>query len=334
MLLVVKLMSQRIFLLTIIFLFYSYSHATMCQSISGPTSVSINTSVAVLSSLPKGTKLWIGDEFALHMACWQNGTAKPENVHLYLNPTDTGNNILGNDIEVGVTLNGVDFVCSSSGTGCKNDLGILLGECKSFRGCESTTRKEFYINLRPFVSKKSEPSPNKEGTLSTVSSYQLLAFDGVGGVNTRPPYYQFFINNLNNFRYLSCGSTISISPETINFGNVSGNPKISNIIKEIPFRIDASKTCHSVFAISAILSPLNGFLDNGVLRPNDNNSVGIKILRNTDRYQIPYNSEFTLVESTDQLVSSVDYIAQLVWQRYDYNVGSFNVGLSVSIFYK
>lgn len=328
---------SKLVVVMILALFSCTCFATLCQSTSGPNAqtASVTQNIAVLQSLPKGTKLWIGDEFTLGMACWQNGSAKSENVYLYLNPADKANNMLGDDIEVGVTVNGVDLICSVTGASeCKTDMGITLGSCGNSRGCEATTRRQFNVTIRPFVSKKSDPVGNKEGSLTTVSSYQLLAFDGVGGVNTGDGYYKFFINNLNNFRYVSCASTLSISPQTVNFGNIAGRPDKGVLIKEIPFTVSSSKQCDSVYAIGAVLTPINAVVEDNLLIPSDNDAVGIRILTDNNRSIVPFNSEFRLIEATNQLLSSKRFIAQFLWNKNVYQPGSFSAGASVDIYYR
>ncbi len=327
----------KIMYVTILALFSCNSFATLCQSYgtSNSQSVSITENIAVLPSLPKGTKLWVGDQFTLSIECWQNGAADSENVYLYLNPADKANNVLGPDIEVGVTVNGVDLICSVVGaSACKTDMGITLGSCNSSRGCKSTTIRSFMVGIRPFVSKKSEAEPNKEGALTTVSSYQLLAFDGKGGVNTGDAYYKFFVNNLNNFRYVSCASTLSISPQTVNFGNIAGRPDKGVLIKEIPFTVSSSKQCDSVYAIGAMLTPINAAVQDNLLIPSDNDAVGIRILTEDNRSIVPFNSEFRLIEATNQLLSSKRFIAQLLWNKNVYQPGSFSAGASVDIYYR
>ncbi|MGY3024322.1 type 1 fimbria pilin [Pseudomonas lurida] len=331
---------NKIIFIIVAFMFLGSTHcyATKCESVSGPNAetVSVTQNVAVLQSLAKGTKLWIGDEFNLTMACWQNGVAKsPENVHLYLNPADKANNMLGDDIEVGLTVNGRDLICSDTGSSnCKVDMGVELGTCNSWFGCKDATKKEFSVKLRPFVSKKSEPKGNKEGALTTVSSYQLLTFDGVGGVYAPANSYKFYINNLNNFRYVSCGSTLSISPKSINFGEVSGKPTKGEVIKEVQFSVSSTKQCSSVYAIGSMLSPLNGIVEDNILIPSDNDAVGIKILSNDTRAIIPYNSEFLLMEATGDLSSTKRFIAQLLWNKSSYHTGPFNAGASIDIYYR
>ncbi len=292
------------------------------------------SSIAVLPSSPKGTKLWVGRETQLDITCYQDGADTEQNVYLWLNPR---NRDLGNDLEVGVTFDGVDLTCSFVAPGkCRINTSVQLGSCGNSMGCKDTTSVRFRPRLRPFISKKSVSQTDKEGPLTTVPEVHYLAFGDFRGP-TGGKGYNLYLRNLNNFRYVSCGSTLSISPKTIAFGNINmaTTPKSGDIIREIPFTVSSSKQCNSVYAIGAILTPINAeVISGGLLIPSDNKVVGIRILSEDDRSTVYYNNEFRLIEATSQLLSTRRFIAQLLWVQNFAKPGSFSAGASVDIYYR
>lgn len=119
-------------------------------------------------------------------------------------------------------------------------------------------------------------------------NYVIFQLDGIKGPIA--DNFRMVLNGLNQLRYIACSSTLSISPETLDFGLLQAYQATANqTIKEKPFQITASKNCNSAYGLGALLRPVNSSSTVGdTLVPGDNKSVGITVLRQEDRSIVPF----------------------------------------------
>ncbi|AZD86705.1 putative exported protein [Pseudomonas chlororaphis subsp. aureofaciens] len=312
----------------------SYALACKKDGTQATDAIMINTSIAVPNSLPKDTVLWRSDNYSISMTCWQDRAgAGSEYVYFYLSPRDQGLTQLGPDLEIGIHLNGTDLRCTQLAQ-CRVQLPIR------FTGCATSCKDKaqtFPLNFNFFLSKRTPPSAGKEGPLTTVSTYPVFQLDGAGGMNTEPnSNFVMVVAGLNQLRYISCSSALSISPKTIDFGAITSTGAQANkVIKESPFSITAIKTCNSAYGLNAVLTPVAATAADGyTLVPSNNTSVGISLLKQPSRSAIPFNKEFTLVAPTrDQMVVN-NFLAQLKWRTSKPTLGKFNATATIDVFYK
>ncbi|HFI2199964.1 TPA: fimbrial protein [Pseudomonas aeruginosa] len=304
----------------------------------------ISTTVAVPTVLPKNTVLWRSPDEAFEVSCWQDRPWAGQYVYIYLTPSDPGNAMLGGDLELGVRINGTDYYCD-------NQMEVFDGRCRkrldffyipacggSERTCaENAVTKSLTVGF--FVSKKSGPKPGREGSLTGVSGpYGAFQFDGVGGMNVVQGYnFRMNVTGLDKLRYVACSSTLSISPKTVNFGAVASQAaEMGKTIVERPFSITANKTCNSVYGLNARLSAVNASVSNtDTLVPNDNPSVGIRLLDQQDSQRpLVFDREFVLVAPSPDQVVVKNFLAQLRWLTSQPTLGKFNAAATVDVYYK
>ncbi len=313
----------------------SYALACKKDGTLAADAIMINTTIAVPNSLPKDTVLWRSDNYSISMTCWQDRGAPSEYVYFYLSPRDTGLTQLGPDLELGIHLNGTDLRCTQLER-CRVQLPIWFDFCNVGSGCKDKA-KTFPLNFNFFLSKRSPPGPGKEGSLTSVATYPAFQLDGGGGMNVSPDSnFVMTLAGLDRMRYVSCSSTLSVSPKTVDFGSIAAaSAQADKVIKEVPFSITALKTCNSVYGLNARLTPVAATAADGyTLVPNNNSSVGISLLKQPSRSAIPFNKEFTLVEySNDQMVVN-NFLAQLKWRTNQAILGKFNATATIDVFYK
>ncbi|BAV75725.1 putative fimbrial protein [Pseudomonas chlororaphis subsp. aurantiaca] len=314
----------------------SYALACKKDGTQASDAITVSTTIAVSNTLPKDTVLWRSDNYSISITCWQDqGGYGPEYVYFYLSPRDRGLTQLGPDLEVGIHLNGTDLRCTQLQQ-CRAQLPILFSGCYNAGGCRNQAQT-FPLNFNFFLSKRSPPSPGKEGSLSSAPTYPAFQLDGVHGLNTKPDSNFFMIlNGLNRLRYISCSSNLIISPKTVDFGSIAAaSAQTNKVIEEVPFSITAVKGCTSAYGLNAQLTPVAATVVGGdTLVPNNNTSVGISLLKQQDRSVIPFNKEFTLVESSrDQMVVK-NFLAQLKWRTNQAILGKFNATAAIDVFYK
>ncbi|WP_447776430.1 fimbrial protein [Pseudomonas chlororaphis] len=313
----------------------SYALACKKDGTQATDAVMINTTIAVPNNLPKDTVLWRSNNYSISMTCWQDRQGGVEFVYFYLSPRDQGLTQLGPDLEMGINLSGTDLRCTQLAQ-CRVQLPIQFSGCGHNSSCKDKAQT-FALNFNFFLSKRTPPSAGKEGPLTTVSTYPAFQLDGVAGMNTNPDSnFVMTVAGLNQLRYVSCSSVLSISPKTIDFGAITSTGAQANkVIKESPFSITAIKTCNSVYGLNAYLTPVAATVADGyTLVPNNNKSVGISLLKQPSRSAIPFNKEFTLVAPTrDQMVVN-NFLAQLKWRTGKPTLGKFNATATIDVFYK
>ncbi|MDH4556448.1 fimbrial protein [Pseudomonas sp. BN417] len=307
----------------------------------------IDTTIAVSNTLPKNTVLWRSPEYSISITCWQDRSASGEYVYFYLSPDDPGYTKLGPDLELGIRLDGHDYYCDNGMERfqgrCRKKLEYFYFYCGTNtapggNGCpDKAITKQLSYSF--FVSKRSAPSTGKEGKLTgVVGAYGAFQLDGVGGMNDHlDKNFRMYVNGLSNMRYIACGATLSISPETVYFGHI--HPSLAEAgkeIKELPLTITVNKPCSSVYGLGAQLTPINAKAKDGyTLIPNDNSSVGIQLFRKETLARIPFNKEFLLMANTasnGQIPQN--FLARLKWTSNEAIIGPFNASASVDIYYK
>ncbi|MFC5694386.1 fimbrial protein [Pseudomonas sp. GCM10022186] len=307
----------------------------------------IDTTIAVSNTLPKNTVLWRSPEYSISITCWQDRAAGSEYVYIYLSPDDPGYTKLGPDLELGIRLDGQDYYCDSGMERfqgrCRKKLEYFHFSCYSNtapggNGCpDKAITKQLSYSF--FVSKRSAPSAGKEGKLTgVVGAYGAFQLDGVGGMNDHlDKNFRMYVSGLNNMRYIACGAALSISPETVYFGNIRPSEvEAGKEIKELPLTITVNKPCSSVYGLGAQLTPINATAKDGyTLIPNDNSSVGIALFRKETLARIPFNKEFLLMPNTaSNGFIPQNFLARLKWTSNEAIVGPFNASASVDIYYK
>lgn len=296
--------------------------------------VYMDNNIAVPSVLPKDAVLWRSPNYSFDIECFQDRNAGPEQVYFYLSPDGQG--ALGSDLEVGINLNGEDLRCSTLAK-CRKEIGMHFDGCWTGRGCEGRA-KTMRVNFNFFLSKRVGPSTGKEGPIAGADNYAIFQFDGENGINATVGYnFRMYLYGLNKLRYVACASTLGISPKTVDFQTIQSYFAAQDqTIKELPFRLTASKNCNSAYALGAMFMPASNTTLSGTdtLLAKDNPSVGIRLLRQEDRSVIDIGKEFELVPySKDQQVVR-NFLAQLRWMTGKPTPGQFNAGATIEIYYK
>ncbi|NTX46461.1 fimbrial protein [Burkholderia cepacia] len=313
------------------------SYALICTlADSKVTSVTttVDTTVAVPNTQPKGKVLWRQPTQTTTMDCWVDSINPGEYVYLYVNPKGIS---LGDDLEIGVTYDGKDYLYSSlSGGKLKTD--VWVDGCSVNCGWQKA-RKTFTYSI--FLVKKSPAGTAKEGSMTSITDYMALQFDGQGGTRLGMSY-NITVKGLDKLRYIPCESKISISPSTIKFSGISTGgsvPKPDQVIVRMPFTIAEVRTCASgsaVYGVNAYLSPVNATLADSdtTLVPSDNPSVGINLLRADDLAPITFRKELVLTPPTSQQSNLHRFLASLKWRTGTPKLGKFNAGAAVELYYK
>lgn len=337
------------------------SHAMVCVKDRPPTGggtvtyeQGIGTTVAVPRVLPAGTVLWRSPTYTLVITCFHDRDAGAENVYFYMSPDDPDLNQLGRDVEIGIGLVGPadgsgpgDKRCSAIGGGqgggnCKIKLDAVVPACwgTQDRGCGGTRfMVKFTLTFNFFLAKRSGPGSGQDGPLTGIrGEYPIFQLDGAQALNNVPDRnLRMIVTGLDKLHYVACASTLSIEPDTLRFGGIhSMYAERDKTAKVVPFSITARKPCTSVYALTALMKPLNGTIQPGnhVLVPNDNPSVGITLRRAEDESAVPFNQEFDLIPRTGDMVVVKKFFAQLKWLTDKPTLGPFSTGATIDVYYK
>ncbi|HCF5267714.1 TPA: fimbrial protein [Pseudomonas aeruginosa] len=297
----------------------------------------IGSTIAVPTDAQKGRILWRSPKNTIKITCFQEGKwSSGEDVYIYLSPTDPNMVQLGEDLQFGAGVGGQDYACGSV-AGCRIKLG-RTEPCISLSSVCKGHQSKFNFTFDFFIAKKSTAaaSAGKDGPLTGLSTYAAFQIDGEGGINSvAGKNFRMTVSGLDKIRYIGCLANLRVSPETINFGFLSADgARAGKTIIDQPFNIVVSKTCNSVYALDAVLTPVNGSVPDGyTLVPAQNASVGISLLRDSGD-TVPFFQTFSLTEPSGDLVLSKRFIARLKWMSNVPALGGFNAGAMLDVYYK
>ncbi|WJV25505.1 MULTISPECIES: fimbrial protein [Pseudomonas] len=296
--------------------------------------------LALASTLPKNTIIWRSEPQTINIQCWHQGVADGEYLTLYLAPNDPTGTLLGSEIEAGIRLNGVDYRWSEANK--KIVLYNLIPPCKNPAGCYSTALR-VPLSFSVFLSKRSEAGPGKEGPVTGVPGGAYMVFQMSGHITPPPPPYipgvsfGYGIIGMNAMRFVSCASTVEVSPRVIDFGPISSfGAQTNKVVKEESFSITSTKNCDSSYGLTGRFLPMKASIgaDGTTLIPSNNNSLGIRLLKKENASAIPLARDFELVAKTANRVSVKDYTAELRWLSNTAKLGDFEAAVQLEVYYK
>ncbi|MBT8765983.1 fimbrial protein [Metapseudomonas boanensis] len=301
-----------------------------CDTIWGSWNVQqlgIDESVLVPKSVPAGTIFWRSPEQHLDYNCWLG--PKAFSTYFFLNPNNTN---LGPDVDVGVTLNGRDYLTSSK----QKVLAHYFHANNTFPGQIELNDFRYYTTSVYLVKKSAAGLPEKDTkvSLSSFTLYRIGKEDMsiAQSLSVRPGRLDTGV--------IPCQSTVSISPTTIDFGNVSSsNATAGQEIARRTFRIAEQRTCTSptIYGLNGMLTPTSNatLADNqGTLVPNDNSSVGISVFDQESQNPIPFERQFTITPRMDTAGNVREFEASLKWRTSAPKLGEFNAGAVLEAFYR
>ncbi len=325
-------------------IFAKESHALACKTTLGyvASTVDVGTTVAIPPTLPVGSVIWRSPQNSVDLQCWKDYPGAAEWVYLYINIDDPKQTQLGGQVEVGLTYNGQDYLCSSpvmqSGKFCRMRLDVLVRECYYDSGCPGYA-STFHVDFGFFIAKKADGKPGQEGSVTgKLHTIRAVQFNGEGGANVSNSNYTVSLKGVDKLRYVGCSSTVDISPRVIDFGVFgSASVKKGATIRERPFSITATKECSSAYGLGGGFFPVSGNLSdaNKTLVPANNKSVGIQLLSAEDQKQIEFKKEFPIapIGSIDRFVQK-KMLARLLWNADEAVLGDFNAAAKLEIYYK
>ncbi|MBT8767231.1 fimbrial protein [Metapseudomonas boanensis] len=287
----------------------------------------INETVTVPNSVPAGTIFWRSAEQHLAYKCWLGPSGFT--TKFKLNPDRI---IFGPDVGLGVTIDGKDHLLS---IGQEVD-GHYLPSHHGVGGQINANDFRYYT-LSLYLVKKSPAGLPEKNTTVPLSNLTLYRIGKQGG-----SLYTSLSVELKNLdtSVIPCQSTVSISPTTIDFGNVSSsNATAGQEIARRTFRIAEQRTCTSptIYGLNGMLTPTSNatLADNqGTLVPNDNSSVGISIFDQESQNPIPFKRQFTITPRVDTTGNVREFEASLKWRTSTPKLGEFNAGAVLEVFYR
>ncbi|MGV8400887.1 fimbrial protein [Pseudomonas aeruginosa] len=340
-------------LLSFVMIFFQESYAMSCTGAGNMNLVkkddSILGSISVPPEIPAGSVIWRSEFYTTSIQCWQdNYYPHPEDVYMYLNIDDAGASKLGDQIELGLEIDGRDYKCSDLTGGLGEYCGLKL-EGTRFEGCSSHVKdgcigvkRYATVSYRYFIAKKQNPGASgQSGPVTNASSLTAVQFNGVGGPNhTYGKNFSIYLHDLKYIKYVGCPTTVDIIPRVITFDPVGAHSakKGNSIGTRKPFDVKVVKPCNAAYGVSGSFRPISGSLEDqdNILVPVNNASVGIRILdKNSNGQVVPFRSEFVLAQSSNQTQDLTrNFEAELLWMSDQAIVGPFNASAQLEVYYK
>ncbi|MGV8400886.1 fimbrial protein [Pseudomonas aeruginosa] len=323
------------------------SFAMKCYDKNNPNNLKQYDSIPRISVAPQlaaGEVIYRSRAYTTVVECWQDSDGPAENAYIYLNIDDHDGKQLGEEIELGLELDGRDYKCSELGYGnfCRKILDEIYFDkkCENPKGCPDI-KKSTTVTYRYFIAKKRKAQGGLTGNVTNAKELTAIQFNGSLGVNNKGGNYSIYLTNLGNLQYVGCASTVDIDPRLIEFNPVNASRvKKGSFIQDIPFRINVAKNCSAPYGLSGNFRPESGALaDNDTtLVPLNNSSVGIQILdmdRDSRGVVVPFRQDFELApeRNTEETILR-QFSARLLWMSDQAAIGAFNASAQLEVYYK
>lgn len=222
----------------------------------------------------------------------------------------------------------------------KLDVNLSVNGCG--KPAECGTYKEQKSIPITVVIKKTSPASSGVGKLParliSISNLGLLTIDGQGGLNNNDPNFKLSLSGLSDVRYSACTSNVTVSPEYIDFGNISAKSQPGQELGNKKFSIIETRSCvgdtPNSYGVSIFLNPMTGTLsdDKLTLIPTDNNSVGIKVRDNTDGSALSFKEWHNLTKKGN-VGSTREYTAILMQNKDELLKGTFSASAVIMMKY-
>lgn len=290
----------------------------------------LNSTVAIPESIPSGEVVWRSEPLNVQVECAKDGLQSvEEEIFIYLNPD---NRVIGQGIRAGLTLRGADYLQGSGRISTGNFLPIChegednIGNCPKVR---------FTLAFSVFIQKFGATPPS--GVASDLLDYRFFQLGGATDTNrVLGRSLSYVINNLRGLRFVACDADLTVSPETVEFGDVAiQQVVVGKLIATQTFSLQTSRSCDSPFSIDARFRPITGTLQGELLVPVANDSLGILITSAVNGEPLRYNEPFHLAELLGETnAASADFNAELHWNTDKPRPGPFDAEITVDLFYK
>lgn len=314
-------------------LFTSQAWAVDCyQNTSGGlTEATLDVpSFTIPSDITLGQKVWESQDINMTVYCdnakgWSKSN-QTEELYAWIklsafNSTDVLNNPY---FTFGVTYNGIDYEGVNQGintNACldKSDQNVIPNTYRDPVCNGSTLQKNTTFNARFRLYIKVKAIPPDSTTVYNFGKINVLQFDGEGGANLSAgaKNLRFYVDGLDNIHYLSCSSSIKISPETqlVDFKTITDIDLANHTDTKKTFSIstirDQTAGCTEQFDITTSFYTSDAPYDNTHL--DLGNGLLLNVFDSTLNLPVLFNQymDFTTYVPSDPSTVTHNYTAEL-----------------------
>lgn len=313
----------------------------------------ISNEILVPNGMTKaGTILWRSQTYSTQFTCFDTDSQPGgESAYLYWNPDKTLNNI-HHSIELGVTINGIDYPLSGArlliGTGTSYDYWNGSRNCSNL-GIRTTwgkrcARPETLLVKYSIFIRSTGSTPPKQGNIPNTGSYSVFQVDGQGGLNrsSSNANFQLKINGLNRIRFVECNPRVTIegnAGNSINFGRIyTKEQNINQIIARKPFTIkadlsrpDTGGVCNGKMLVASFSAA--NLQDNTTILPEGRKDIGIQIFKHNQNEALAFKTPVDLAMLNNGVAQN-QFDAGILQLAATPKAGQFNAVATVEITFK
>jgi len=291
------------------------------------------------SDFTSGKVLWRSSTYTSTFTCWDmQNHPQGEDAWIYWNPKGDLSKI-NSSLSIGVTINGKDYDAVNTGIAIK---AIDIGRgTVATNGINQAKPQTISFTFSIYIKATGVAPPTTFADIGTARVFQV---DGELGINSTPnSNYVANLTNFNNITVIQCTPTVTISPSTINFGNVMRETSaVGKIAKTMPFTVTANVAgggCVGQQLVVSFSSNDVSSSDPTLLIPSTKPGVGVYLTSQSAPSSLLTFGQvypFTTTAITNSSITSVpvNYIAYLKWLTNSPTVGTFGTTATVNITFK
>lgn len=248
------------------------SFALMCKADDSAKSVTITEPIGVVLAVPAdapdGTIIWESPTRTINVICSDNLDVGQEGVYFYVNPAKVS---VGTGIRVGIRYKGVPITLETGRyfTGHNTWEGCTWANCTGWR---STVFADLLGVCAEVWRDPLNRAGNNRHKLSDLPAGRLWGLNNVQDSNLN-----YVLTGLDNVRFVPCSPQLSISPGTVDFGEVFVlGATVGGVAASKRVNLNLQRACTTPYTVNARFTPTAGTVVDGLLVPEKTTPSGFR----------------------------------------------------------
>jgi len=313
-------------------------YALTCKASNSVVSETVNVGSIIKASsseIKANQKIWVSSAINATFTCTDTDShPQGEMAFFWLDPKDQARTLPA-FISIGITYNGIDYPLVK---GQKVQLGPATVCNKVKETCLSpATPQTFSLEYQVYIKATGSTIPIG-GVIQDNLNLSLFQVDGEGGLRGGDTNFNLFITGLSKINLMACVPTVTISPNTLDFGTMSShNASPGHIERKRQFNVvyglqikGSGVICGTENLLTTFSTP-NPLQDKTIILPATDSGFGIILSDNTSLDPpIEMNAPKVMSITAGNIINKT-YTAGVMWLSNQPKTGDFSATATITV---